>query len=355
MKKNVKLTIVALLFIATITMAQAQEKFPALRMKMDGTISKYGYVDEYNKVVVPFQYDQAKYFVNGMAQVKLKWKWGYIDTTGKEVVPCKYDEIVFSFGEEGLAIARTPTQLVYIDKSGNEVIVLHEAYSFATNFHEGMAIVAKKFDEIQHNYDAAKGKEVSQRYTVAKFGYIDKTGKEVIPCEFRNAGNFDGGLASVSKEIGLLGKTKHGYIDKTNEVVIPFEYDDAVSFADDLAIVKQNKKWGFIDRTGKQVIPCIYEDIGHYGDYGDSRIHISSKFDEGLMSVKQNKKWGFIDKTGKIVIPCKYLGVSKFNNGFSIVLKAREGNEKGKLIRIDKTGNEMPLVPIYEGEDANEN
>jgi hypothetical protein len=48
---------------------------------------------------------------------------------------------------------------------------------------------------------------------------------------------------------------KWGYIDKSGKEIIPLRYDDGRIFMDGLAAVKLNNKWGFIDKTGKEVVP----------------------------------------------------------------------------------------------------
>ena len=44
---------------------------------------------------------------------------------------------------------------------------------------------------------------------------------------------------------------KYGFIDKNGEIVIPCQYDQAWAFVDGLARVKMNGRWGYIDTTGK--------------------------------------------------------------------------------------------------------
>ena len=44
----------------------------------------------------------------------------------------------------------------------------------------------------------------------------------------------------------------YGFIDKTGTEVIPLKYDKASNFLDGLAEVSLNGKWGFVDRTGKE-------------------------------------------------------------------------------------------------------
>ena len=52
---------------------------------------------------------------------------------------------------------------------------------------------------------------------------------------------------------------KSGFIDKEGREVIPCMYDAAGSFSEGLAYVKKDDKWGYIDKTGREIIPFIYE------------------------------------------------------------------------------------------------
>ena len=43
-------------------------------------------------MVIPFKYDEADFFSEGFAGVKLNGKWGFVDKSGKVVVPIKYED-----------------------------------------------------------------------------------------------------------------------------------------------------------------------------------------------------------------------------------------------------------------------
>ena len=102
--------------------------------------------------------------------------------------------------------------------------------------------------------------------------------------KWNHQGDFYEGLARVEDANG-----KWGFIDKTGKVVIPCQWNVALSFSEGLAGVKDaNGRYGFIDKTGKVVIPCQWK-------WADS-------FHEGLVLVQDdNGKWHKIDKTGKVV------------------------------------------------------
>ena len=150
-----------------------------------------------------------------------------------------------------------------------------------------------------------------------KYGFIDKSGNEVIPLKYDNAGSFSEGRARVK----LNGK--YGFIDKSGNEVIPCKYDDFLSnsFSDGTVPVKLNGKYGFIDKSGNVVIPLKYDGAG--------------SFKEGLGFVKLNGKWGFIDKSGKVVIPLKYDYAYFFTNGRAQV------ELNGERFYIDKKGNRI--------------
>ena len=116
-----------------------------------------------------------------------------------------------------------------------------------------------------------------------KYGFIDKTGKEIIPCKYNNANNFKEGLAAVN----LNGKW--GYIDKTGREICPCKYDWAYDFFKGLAKVKLNNKYGYIDTTGKEVIPCIFDGI---------------TYNNQMFYVKFHGKYGCINQLGDMFVPC---------------------------------------------------
>jgi serine/threonine protein kinase len=190
-----------------------------------------------------------------------------------------------------------------------------------------------------------------------KVGFIDKTGKEVIPCKYDDAGTFSEGLAAVEFN------GRWGFIDKTGEEVISCKYDEKWPFSEGLAAVELNGKWGYIDKTGKEEIPCKYDYAWSFFE-GTAEVQLNGKhglidktgkeiapckydhafyFSEGYTAVRLNGKYGFIDKTGKEVIPCKYDHAFYFSEGYVAV-------RLGKYGFIDKTGKEV--IP-YKYSDAN--
>ncbi|MDR2467074.1 MAG: WG repeat-containing protein [Prevotellaceae bacterium] len=139
---------------------------------------------------------------------------------------------------------------------------------------------------------------------------LENQGKKRNPSKrYKKADKFSEGLAAVK----LNGK--YGFIDRTGMEIIPFRYDDAGAFSEGLAKVRTNGKWGFIDKMGKEAIPSIYDNVG--------------SFSEGLVAAQSEGKYGFIDKTGKEVISFKYDDAGIFSDGLARV------RSDGKWLYID--------------------
>ena len=65
--------------------------------------------------------------------------------------------------------------------------------------------------------------------------------------------NFHNGFAEV------MINGKWGFIDESGKEVVPLIYDYIESFENGFAEVMINDKWGFIDESGKEVVPLIYD------------------------------------------------------------------------------------------------
>lgn len=87
---------------------------------------KWGYIDHAGAVVIAPQFEEAGFFYEGRAAVRVGTLWGYVDATGKVVVPAQFGSAArFS---DGLAHVRLPqtsaarARPVYIDSAGHVVI-----------------------------------------------------------------------------------------------------------------------------------------------------------------------------------------------------------------------------------------
>lgn len=104
-----------------------------------------------------------------------------------------------------------------------------------------------------------------------KWGYIDKTGREVIPCQYDWANPFHEGLASVLTSYG----SGYGFIDTLGREVIRHrpEIEIPGEFSGGLVVVKNenNDHFFVLDKKGHKVFQGTYGD-GNYAPYGALRM-----------------------------------------------------------------------------------
>lgn len=229
------------------------------RVSIYDTILKmtfYGLIDSTGKEIVPTLYSNIENYYKDYAsvakvldQATKKRLWGIVDKkTGKEVIPCKYEAIDGMY--EGMAAVLQSGRWGFVNLKGEMVIapkyVKGDSYS-SLRFKEGLAIVTT---------DTGINK---------KYGAIDKTGKTVIPFIYDQLYPFQDGLAAANKGKILKGGTKSwqietvangklGYINKTGKTVIPFDYDDGYAFNKGFAIVFKDSLRFMIDVNGKNTL-----------------------------------------------------------------------------------------------------
>ena len=105
----------------------------------------------------------------------------------------------------------------------------------------------KKWKEVREYNEGLAGVKDAD----GKWGFIDKTGKLVIPCQWKKALFFSEGLAGVQDD-----NEKWGFIDKTGKVVLPFEWSNVQWFKNGRVRVQTvlGGGWHDIDKNGNKVI-----------------------------------------------------------------------------------------------------
>ena len=327
-----------------------------------------------------------------------------------KVMP-KYNE-VYSFSEGLAAVSDSETHLYgFIDKMGNEVIPCQYNYIYQ-GFKDGIAVVSKSGDDrtlidkkckeiASFNYPCGEFQDGLMPFMVEtddydyKEGYLDVTGKVVIPADFEMR-MCNGPFPSYFSE-GLCGRydyetQKSFFIDKTGNKVFECE-GEAEDFSEGLAAVSRctldNDDFvcciGFVDKTGSEVIPFIFKHVGYFvdglcwaetenscgfinregkfeltGDYKtlvlDEGIECGNyplcpTFSEGLAWVcNKDGKFGYIDKTGKVVIPFRY--EAAYDDGAELFYQQPCYNFHDGLARIwDKTTDKYGYID-HEGNEV---
>jgi hypothetical protein len=133
---------------------------------------KFGYINQRGETLIPFIYDVANIFTEGVAPVKLNGKYGFINMKNETVIPFQYDYA----GKVNSGMAR-------IEKSGmwgfinvNTKVEIPLQFYNANDFSEGLASVMN---------------------SSAQWGFIDVNGNYAIAPQFTKAESFKNGQAMV--------------------------------------------------------------------------------------------------------------------------------------------------------------
>src|SRR5262245_43011234 len=100
---------------------------------------------------------------------------------------------------------------------------------------------------------------------------------------------------------------KQGFMDRSGRVVIPPRFVKVYPFTEGLAAAQEGELWGYIDPKGEWVIKPAFAMAG--------------LFHERRASVRRTfaDKYAFIDERGNVVIPAQFDCVEDFENGVARV------------------------------------
>lgn len=299
---------------------------------------KHGFIDETGNVkfMLPEEVYTTFPFSEGLAVAgktvpNTNGRWGFIDENGKYVIEAKF--IMVKPFSEGLAAVvfkeneNAYSKVGYMDQTGRIVIPPRfsgEGGVSEPGFSEGLAAVKVYVDRMD------------------KWGYIDKSGKYVIEPQFAAAGPFSEGRAMVGiAEPSWSNDYKLGFIDAEGRSIAKPQYESADQFSEGLAPVLVKDKVGFIDLQGQMIIEPQFEPDGTGGCALLGRVG-ASRFSEGLAAVQLKghewgKGWGYIDRLGNWMIKPEFACAAPFSEGLAVVgVRDEEGHWLYGY--IDKTG-----------------
>ncbi len=242
----------------------------------------------------------------------------------REKVVDESGETIFSIGgtknirkfSEGMAAIWTMEGDEFVDVDGN--MVFPEIYGKAEPFSEGLAAVCPQ--------NLASGEPNLGAY----WGYIDKTGREVIPPQFGWAGYFYDGMAFV-QEKNAERSMSTWVIDRTGKK----QQQKLVLKGNGLYYVNQDYPWLYsgimrseeiVEYTGGHSHLFTYYDAD--GEISGERLEWTFHSAEGLMAFqdKATGKYGYVDEGYNWVIAPVFDHAEDFEDGYAVVYnKTKQG------------------------------
>ncbi|MDQ3419601.1 MAG: WG repeat-containing protein [Acidobacteriota bacterium] len=274
---------------------------------------KWGYIAPSGAIAIAPQFEEAGFFYEDRAAVRVNGRWGYIDTSGRLMVPPHFSAAArFS---DGVAHVRWSvggderSAAGYVDVTGQIVLrcepgspdVHLTAARCGRQFLGGY--VAEAVEVFRCVDEFGNPKEYPCRATlIDRWGYYDKSGRLAIPGPFHSgASRFSDGLAGVQR----YGEKGVGFIDESGEFAIAPTYDQVAAFSEGLAAVRLGGTWGFIDRRGQPVVERRFQSV--------------SDFSNGYATARLDGAWGYLDRTGRFAISPRFQEAAPFSEGLAAV------------------------------------
>lgn len=261
-KTIVKLVLLPAMLITCLA-ANAQDLIPEQNNK-----GKWGYVDQNGNIVIDYKYELAGLFEDGTARVRDGGQFSLIDKTGK-FVSGKYTVMQPYAGTDNYLVS---TGGALIDVDEDEVIRTRRCVD-VERFGGTMVIPVKN----------------------AKWGIIDRTGREIIKPTLEEISNPRDGL---------------------------------------IYIIGNGGKWGLLNDLYGIVIKPTYTFMGSFNNLGVCWVYSGGKLDDNWGRhplCVTGGKMSIIDKTGKLLIPLQFECVSTFENYHSDLYSSKRAG--GQYLR----------------------
>lgn len=327
------------------------------RFAVEDSVGNVGLCDGNGKLLTPQTYDgMGRFHDSDYILVDRGHGEGLLTMDGEVVIPAAEDQELSMEGDGWLIVCRqgkyyainlngqTPGEMEKPEDVNGSSVILGRFRGY--RLPEGYTIFG---------IDGTEGAEgmVKVRYTSQfeeKYGFADKTGRIVVPCEYDSVNNFHEGLALVEK----LGQ--YGYIDTTGKLVIPLIYDAASDFSQGYAAVANGYDVGYIDRTGQPL---------RLAKTGEAlRCDNAMDFDENGVAVVRglytsNRRFdAVIDTKGNIVAEIKHsFDSARSVSGTRFILRSDYYWDR----LIDRSGNSLfvgeyrmgaPNNSVYSGHNS---
>lgn len=316
------------------------------------------------KVLLPVIYDYiSTYDDSTVLLVTKNGINGVYDFSGKMLAPLRYKDVIpfdslYSFlnpKDSGKAeilnkrtheITKLPFDTAYVAYEGHLMLVWQDGKCFMYDIDKKAKVEG---DYSKGGFPEYMGYFANHRAMVVKnkkFGYVDSHGNYVVQPKYDHISNFHKGVAAVYECLDTAARIfRYGYIDSTGKEIVPVIYDvpqeivqrfteDAFFGEDDsevLTLMKMDGRKGLAGLNGRIIVPVNYEEI------------LPEKHGKGYL-VMEDGKFGILDLNGREIIKPLYADImldeGKGYDGkvsFNFPLMAKDGST-GNWLYLDKQG-----------------
>lgn len=183
--------------------------------------------------------DYAPFASDQLAVVQQDGLWGCVDLTGKEIIPCRYETIT-TFHDYALAAGSAQSGYTLFDREG-DVLGTVDGNINPNN-------TSQQFIQYQ---DPDTG----------LYGYLNRDGSVAVEAAYTAVYPYSYNYAAVRDGSGLAG-----FVDRTGKLVIPCQFETVAEGFNylDYAVVGSGGLLGICNTAGELVIPMSYSSLGNF-------------------------------------------------------------------------------------------
>lgn len=216
-------------------------------------------------------------------------------------------------------------------QADDDIEIFRQHGLFGLRDSTGKVITAPRY-QVFNDFDWASDLACVQRDE--RFGYVNRQGREVIACQFAEAGDF------VNTHAVIRVDQLFGLIDQQGRITVPCQFDAAEALDSSGArwCVLQSNAWGVIDPCGHWLLPAEYQQIDAYEGYfsaqpqqGPEHLFTNRFHDLGAIGLdnidsvnladdageayvirqRVEKKWLYraVDQYGQVLLPGEYQSI----------------------------------------------
>ena len=317
---------------------------------------KYAFMDLNLELLTGFEFEQVgtvteAEFTEGLLPAKKDGLWGYIDKRGRTVIPFQYE--FASYFDEGVAVVEDENdQLFVINPKGEIVYEFPEHYYFMNGLlgyvlNDGVLWIGDRYAKKYGAFDVRTMSMLLEPiYDVKIDAYVFREGVAAVSLNGEyvivnrrgeRVGKLpDGGRTPYSTPFFNDGRMPVyvggtcGYIRADGSWAVQPQYEVCETYKNGYAVVYREGRAGVIDLLGNEVIPPSYDAIGYFSP-------------SGVAAVLKGEDIGFV-RLDNEVSWTDFYSVSYFHNGYADV-----STFYGTIAGIVNDRGETVYRPLYMG------
>ncbi|NOQ71447.1 MAG: hypothetical protein GQ574_05575 [Crocinitomix sp.] len=268
-----------------------------------------------------------------------KTLYSLFDSTGQSILPAQFNEI--RVRDDNLIEVKTDEGVNLYNKKGERIS--SDLFYYLHEIHEGAMVAQLRSDTNLQKYINYRNLEWNPEVEF-KYGFVDATGKIIVPIIFDDAHLFNKGIAPV-KQNG-----KWALVNKKGGLLCDFKYDHVQYAGENRYAFQQGELWGLLNLNGQEVVPATYVEYKRAPYKAIKRMpNQALTFKDGVATIcnkapRKDLIKTLIDTNGVKLFPFKYNEIVLGESGlYHVKLRDEDlGSDVFGIVELD----DKEIVPV---------